>query len=84
MTPKLFDAIFTGGSICVYLLQLGLTVLKILDRGRVMIESILSCVAMSVLRMCLLHVVAFSKKLRWFDQTKVTTLKMQLHAVNAC
>jgi len=34
--------------------------------------------------MRLLHVVAFSKKLRWLAQTKVTTLKTQLHAVNAC
>jgi len=29
-------------------------------------------------------VVAFSKKLRWLDQTKVISLKTQLHAVNAC
>jgi len=33
--------------------------------------------------MRLLHVVAFSKKLRWLDQTKVITLNTQLHAVNA-
>jgi len=33
--------------------------------------------------MRLLHVVAFSKKLRWLAQTKVITLKTQLHAVNA-
>jgi len=44
---------------------------------------LLSCVATIVLRMRLLHVVAFSKKLRWLDQTKVITLKTQLHAVNA-
>jgi len=31
-----------------------------------------------------LHVIAFSKKLRWLAQTKVITLKTQLHAVNAC
>jgi len=40
-------------------------------------------VATSVLRMRLLHVVAFSKKLRCLAQTKVITLKMQQHAVNA-
>jgi len=34
--------------------------------------------------MRLLHAVAFSKKLHWLTQTKVITLKMQLHAVNAC
>jgi hypothetical protein len=33
--------------------------------------------------MRLLHAVAFSKKLRWLAQTKVITLKMQLHAANA-
>jgi len=44
----------------------------------------LSCDATSVLRMRLLYVVAFSKKLRWLAQTKVITLKTQLHAVNAC
>ncbi len=43
----------------------------------------LSCVATSVLRMRLLHMVAFSMKLRWLAQTKVITLKTQLHAVNA-
>jgi len=43
----------------------------------------LSCVATSVLRMRSLHVVAFSKKLRWLAQTKVISLKTQLHAVNA-
>ncbi len=42
----------------------------------------LSCVATSVLRMRLMQVVAFSKKLRWLAQTKVLTLKTQLHAVN--
>ncbi len=42
------------------------------------------CVATSVLRMRLLHVVAFSKRSRWLAQTKVITLKTQLHAVNAC
>jgi len=45
--------------------------------------QILSCVATSVLRLRLLHVVAFSKKLRWLAQTKIITLKTQLHAVNA-
>jgi len=44
----------------------------------------LSCVATSVLRIRLLHVVAFSKKLRCLAQTKVFTLKMQLHAENDC
>jgi len=34
--------------------------------------------------MRLLHVVAFSKKLRWLAQSKVITLKTQPHAVNAC
>jgi len=34
--------------------------------------------------MRLLRAVAFSKKLRWLTQTKVITLKTQLHAVNAC
>jgi len=42
----------------------------------------LSCVATSVLRMRLLQVVEFSKKLRWLAQTKVITLKTQLHVVN--
>ena len=46
-------------------------------------EQSLSCVATSVLRMRLLHVVAFSKKLRWLAQTKVITLKTQLRAVDA-
>jgi hypothetical protein len=43
----------------------------------------LSCVATSVLRMRLLHAVAFSKKLHWLAQTKVISLKTQLHEVNA-
>ncbi len=43
----------------------------------------LGCVATSVLRMRLLNMVAFSKKLRWLAQIKVITLKTQLHAVNA-
>ncbi len=30
----------------------------------------------------LLHAAVFSKKLRWLAQTKVISLKMQLHAVN--
>jgi len=47
-------------------------------------NSALSCMATSVLRMRLLHVVAFSKILRWLAQTKVITLKTQLHAINAC
>jgi hypothetical protein len=33
--------------------------------------------------MRLLHVVAFSKKLRWLAQTKVITLKTLLHVENA-
>jgi len=33
--------------------------------------------------MRLLHAVAFSNKLRWFAQTKVITLKAQMHDVNA-
>jgi len=47
-------------------------------------KRMLSCVATSVLRILLLHVVAFSKKLPWLTQTKVIFLKTQLHAVNAC
>jgi len=43
----------------------------------------LSCVATVVLRMRLLHFVACSKQLCWLAQTKVITLKTQLHAVNA-
>jgi hypothetical protein len=43
----------------------------------------LSCVATSVLRMRLLHAVAFSKKLPWLAQTKVITSKTKTHAVNA-
>ena len=31
----------------------------------------------------LLHAIAFSRKLRWFEPTKVISLKMQQHAVNA-
>ena len=42
---------------------------------------LLSCVATSVLRMRLLHAVAFSKKLRWLTQT---FLKTKLHSLNAC
>jgi len=38
---------------------------------------------MSVLRMRLLHVVAFLKKLRWLAPIQVITLKTQLHAVSA-
>jgi len=45
--------------------------------------SNLSCVATSVLRMLLLHAVAFSKKLPWLAQTKVITSKTKTHAVNA-
>jgi len=33
--------------------------------------------------MRLLHAVAFSKKLPWFEPTKVISLKTQPHAVNA-
>jgi len=33
--------------------------------------------------MRLLHAVAFSKKLRWLAQTKVISLKTQLHAATA-
>jgi len=46
-------------------------------------DWILSRVATSVLCMRLLHVAAFSKKLRWLAQTKIISLKTQLHAVNA-
>jgi hypothetical protein len=42
-----------------------------------------SWVATRVLCMRLLHVVAFSKKLRWLAYTKVIALKTQQHAVNA-
>ncbi len=34
--------------------------------------------------MRLLHAVAFSKKLPWFESTNVISLKTQPHAVNAC
>jgi len=34
--------------------------------------------------MRLLHVVAFSKKLPWYEPTKVISLKTQPHAENAC
>jgi len=47
------------------------------------LEILLSCVATSVLRIHLMHVVAFLKKLRWLAQTKVISLKTHLHAVNA-
>ncbi len=43
----------------------------------------LSCVATRIFSMRLLHAVAFSKKLSWFEPTNVITLKTQLHAVNA-
>jgi hypothetical protein len=43
----------------------------------------LSCVATSVLRMRLLHAIAFSKKLLWFGSTNVISLKTQPYAVNA-
>ncbi len=43
----------------------------------------LSCVATSVLRMRLLHAVAFSKKLPWLSHTKVISSKTKTHAVNA-
>ncbi len=46
-------------------------------------EIRLNCVSTSVLRMRLLHVVAFSKKLRWLAQIKGFTLKTQLDAVKA-
>jgi len=44
----------------------------------------LSCVVTVVLSVRLLHAVAFSKKLPWFELTYVISLKMQSHAVNAC
>jgi len=50
---------------------------------KIIILLLLSCFATSVLRMRLLHVFAFSKKLRWLAQTNVISLKTQLHAVNA-
>jgi len=34
--------------------------------------------------MLLLHAVAFSKKLPWFESTSVISLKTQPHAVNSC
>jgi len=37
-----------------------------------------------VFNMRLLHAVAFSKKLPWFEPTNVISLKTQQHAVNAC
>ncbi len=43
--------------------------------SRYSVECTLSYVATSVLRMRLLHVVAFSKKLRWLAKTKVISLK---------
>ncbi len=52
-------------------------------RFKCSIRCLISCVATSVLRKRLLHVVVFSTKLRWLAQTKVITLKMQLHTVNA-
>jgi len=50
---------------------------------KMVVEYYLSCVATSVLRMRLLHAVAFSKKLRWLAQTKVITSKTKTHAENA-
>jgi len=47
------------------------------------IRKNLSCIATRVFSGRLLHDVAFSKKLLWFEKTKVITLKMQLDAVNA-
>jgi len=44
----------------------------------------LSCVATVVFSVRFLHAIAFSKKLPWFEPTNVISLKMQLHAVNAC
>jgi len=52
-----------------------------------MIEHFRNCIKLTVIKLrCderLLHVVAFSKKLRWSAQTNVITLKTLLHAVNA-
>jgi len=42
----------------------------------------LSCVATVVFSVRLLHAIAFSKKLRWFEPTKVITLKTQTLAVH--
>jgi len=53
------------------------------DEKKTRLLRLLSCVATSVLRMRLLHAVMFSKKLRWLTQTKVITVKTQLHVVNA-
>ncbi len=44
----------------------------------------LSWVATIVFNMRLLHAVAFSKKLPWFEPTNVISLKTQPRAVNAC
>ncbi len=63
-----------------------MTNLGIVHRWRDVIlnnKNNLSCVATSVLRMRLLHAVAFSKKLRWLAQKMVITLKTLMHAVNA-
>jgi len=46
-------------------------------------KSTLSYVATSVLRMRLLHAVAFSKKLLWFE-SNISSLRTQPNAVNAC
>jgi hypothetical protein len=44
----------------------------------------LSWVATAVFNVRLLHAVAFSKQLPWFEPTNVGSLKTQPHAVNAC
>jgi len=43
----------------------------------------LSRIATRIFSVCLMHAIASSKKLCWLVQTKVITLKMQPHAVNA-
>jgi hypothetical protein len=51
--------------------------------GHNFVESECHLDATSVLRMRLLHAVAFSMKLPWLAQTKVITSKKKTHAVNA-
>ena len=43
----------------------------------------LSQVATRIFNVRLLHAFAFSTLLRWFEQTKVTSLRKQQHSVNA-
>ncbi len=47
-------------------------------------ETFFSTVATVVFNMRLLHAVAFSNQLPWFEPTNAIYLKTQPHAVNAC